>query len=625
MRVFLLVVLGVALSTTTVAQPAQTWQRTFGNAFNTSIGTAKIKRGPNNQLLTVGGSSFRVSPTSQQYVETAGFWRFTSQGDTISSRKYVFKRGSYDNFLRLKDGDLIITGFEDTTTVANSFDLARFYVRTDSLGTWRGRPRYLPTYAGAGGPVSLLPLPQDGALWSHMVYMDPYQPYPNRPLNVTAQVVRLDSLQRVLWQRRYGGIDARPVAMTALRDGSYVMVGTKSRDYQPPGGAPAFSVVNGWAQRIRANGDTIQLPEFFGTIYELYEIYDVAPTPNGGYAVAGAVYPNKYVPVFNCCPPAVGWLAQFDSLGVMQWEHRVLPQTPPAQGAVLRQVQALANGNLLVAGQRARTSTIAPDLGYVAAYAPTGTGATPVWELYTDTKATATWTPLAADGSLTIGGQKEFFPIQNGFGGYSLAGALTHFTNLGTPFEPDYCRTPPQPNAAFLFNPTGDTLRLFDLSAAGPRYATIERRRWHLPGGRFYEGTAPPPQAYAGPWPVGTPVTLTITNNLGCSATQTLYPWGRPTATQAARAQAAQASVYPNPAAAGSGATLTLAGWPAGTAATVQVRDALGRAVGPAQPLRAAADGTAALRLELAGQSAGVYAVLVTTAQGSFAKRLVIQ
>lgn len=70
--------------------------------------------------------------------------------------------------------------------------------------------------------------------------------------------------------------------------------------------------------RIRANGDTIHLPEYLGNISELYEPNDVQATAEGGFVVTGNVYPDKYVPVFNCCPNSWGWLAKFDSLGTLQ-------------------------------------------------------------------------------------------------------------------------------------------------------------------------------------------------------------------------------------------------------------------------------------------------------------------
>jgi hypothetical protein len=118
-------------------------------------------------------------------------------------------------------------------------------------------------------------------------------------------------------------------------------------------------------------------------------------------------------------------------------------------------------------------------------------------------------------------------------------------------------------------------------------------------------------------------VRLTVTNNLGCASTQTVYPFGAPTASQQAQALARRAQLYPNPAT--GQATLALAGLPPRAIASVQAYDALGWAVGAAHPLPVAADGTAALRLAVAGWPVGVYAVRVQAGALSFARRLVVE
>lgn len=203
-------------------------------------------------------------------------------------------------------------------------------------------------------------------------------------------------------------------------------------------------------------------------------------------------------------------------------------------------------------------------------------------------------------------------------------GLLTRFANVGAPYVPAYCQRPPLANAGFALNPARDTLQLVDFSLGGPRFAQVVRWRWHYPDGSYYDGQFPPRHRFAALPGAGAAVTLTVTNNLGCSATQVLYPYGLPTASQQARDWATQASVCPNPAT--GGATLTLAGLPAGTAVAVQVLDGLGRAVGPGQAVAIGADGTGAARLALAGLPAGVYAVRVQVASAAaFVKKLVVQ
>ncbi|UOQ97946.1 hypothetical protein MUN81_00250 [Hymenobacter sp. 5317J-9] len=422
-----------------------------------------------------------------------------------------------------------------------------------------------------------------------------------------AQVVRLDSIQRPVWRRQYPGNtpNANTVnvaAMAALRDGSYVLIGTKGRAWQAPYPPGQIVVVSGWVQRLKANGDTVRLAnEYFGSITEQYLPNDVQATPDGGYVVAGIVYANKYLPVFNSDPTATGYLAKFDSLGALQWEQRLTGQNARYPGASLSRVQVLANGHYLLTGFRSRPALNDPNQSFVAEYAATGTGATALWELPLATYAALQQTALQADGTLTLAGQRTIAHTAGGVTTQDEAGLLTRLRGLGTPYVPAFCQRPPVPNAGYALSPAGDTLRLADFSAPGPRLATLERWRWHFPDGSFYEGRTPPPRRFAPVPGPGAAVRLTVTNNLGCSATQVLYPWGRPTAAQQARAFAAGCSVWPNPAAGGQ-ATLALAGLPPRAAASVQVLDALGRAVGPPRTVALAPDGTAALRLDLAGR-----------------------
>nr|WP_230687895.1 T9SS type A sorting domain-containing protein [Hymenobacter ruricola] len=204
-----------------------------------------------------------------------------------------------------------------------------------------------------------------------------------------------------------------------------------------------------------------------------------------------------------------------------------------------------------------------------------------------------------------------------GIGGQGAAGAP-----VGAPFVPDYCRYPPQANAGWrpLDPAHPDSLVLTELSSAGPRHAQNVAFRWELGDGAVRETAAGGTLRYRyarAPAP-GTPVTLTVTNNLGCTGTLTLYPFGRPTAAQRGRALAARAELFPNPA--HDAATLALDQLPPGPVA-VAVLDALGRAV--LRPEARPAGGALAVALDLRGLPPGVYAVRVNTSAGSFSKRLV--
>jgi hypothetical protein len=536
-----------------------------------------------------------------------GLWKFNTQGDTLRARLYASRSGAggYYGAARSVRGDLLLSGGGDTTATD-----AIFYERTDSMGNRRWR-RYFTDPLSGGPHRPLVALSDGGLLGGINISLSP--PGSSGARIPEAQVVRLDSAGRVVWKRQYGGAYSQVEAMVAQADGSYVLVGQFSRPVTP---GPGYLVSDGWLQRIRINGDTIGAPQYLGTLVDGEYINDAKPTPHGGLLLAGYVGPNWY-----SNQPSLGWLVQLDSLGRVQWQQQVAGQGPVNNNntCTFDQVWPLQDGGILVKGFRRAASPPPTYYSYLARYQvnAAGTGAAPTWERFpTVANNYGTLTPT---GELTLAGRSNQYTTPNG--GY--AGELTRFAQAGVPYQPPLCRTPPAPQAGYALNPARDTLRLVDFSTGGPRYAQVLAWRWDFGDGTSYAGPTPPPHRYAPVPPAGTPVRLTVTNNLGCASTATLYPWGAPTAAQQARAFAAGASLWPNPAVDGQ-ATLALAGLPPRARATVQVRDALGRAVGPPQAVALAPDGTGAARLDLAGQPSGMYAVQVTVAGTAFVKKLVL-
>ena len=634
---FIILVLGLCPGINCAsAQPTQVWQRQFGTTLSTTttnyVAPNALWARQANRTAAVGTVSlYKFVASGGVQTSQALFWLFNAAGDTVQTTRYAAGTfgNPYKNVLPLVGGDWLITGYADSTTGAGA-NYAHFYVRVDSLGNRRSRLHYIKPYRADSNYDILLNLPQNGALWGHGINYYPYIPNFYGGLD-EAEVVRFDSVQRIVWQRRYAGPTPNTesnqvISMAPLRDGSYVLIGTKGRAFTPPSGGSPFVVGSGWQQRIRANGDTITLPEFFGNIYELYQPAQVKPTPDGGYVVVGQVFPDKYVPAFNCCATGLGWLAKFDSLGTLKWEQRILGlntatpsnNNPYGDGASLTSVEVLANGHYLLTGTRSRLPADQANSSYLAEYAPTlaGTGAAPVWEQYGRFGGRAarlgTTGPLYLTGVLVTSS--------------SWLGTLTRFDNVAASVAPtNYCQHPPQVVATFQATATGTgtTLSFTEASTAGPRYAQLVRWRWHLGDGTFFEGQLPPPHLYAQPLPVGTPLTLTVTNNLGCDATLTLYPWGRPLAAAPA-ALARQVGVYPNPAQ--GTATLSVPAQLLVSGATLTLLDVLGRPVRQ-WPVGDVPTGTGpvARALELSSLAAGVYVLQVPTTAGLVTRRLTVQ
>ncbi|WP_201982344.1 T9SS type A sorting domain-containing protein [Hymenobacter rubidus] len=565
---------------------------------------------PSGRVITAGTSQQAVPNTTGGYnsFNSPELRTFDANGNPVRTRLYAGAgRSGFGNVVISLRGDLLL--HRDSTDASSN--VITIYERTDSLGNRRWRRSLTDPWATTFH-YPIVALPDGGMLGGFNADVSPAG-YTGARIP-EAKVVRLDSAGRVLWRHQYGGAYTQIEAITAQADGSYVLAGQQGRAVTP---GPGYLVTDAWVQRIDLDGNPLGPAQTYGTLIDGEYVNDVQATPNKGLLLTGAVYPNYYS---NQLP--LGWLVQLDSLGQVQWQQRVAGGVPllasAAQCAFIRGTP-LANGQVLVSGYRTRTGLSHRDNNsYLAAYTPNSTGgATAAWEQYFLTGGAFVQSGLTATGLLTFGGRVD--PT----GGVYYAGVLTRFANAGVPYVPAYCRTPPVASAGYALSPARDTLRLVDFSTAGPGYAQLVRWHWQLPGGRVLEGPAPPGQRVVPAPPAGTPVRLTVTNNLGCTSTQTLYPWGLPSAAQAAQELAGQLTLYPNPA---SGtATLTLAGTAGQPAATVQVLDALGRVVRPVQPLVWAA-ATATAHLNVAGLPPGVYVVRVRVSNaGSFTRKLVVQ
>ena len=276
------------------------------------------------------------------------------------------------------------------------------------------------------------------------------------------------------------------------------------------------------------------------------------PRADGGFVVAGNIYPYKHVPGVHRCPDSKGWLAKFDSLGTLQSEQRItgrnLAISPSAQ---FTHVQPSANGQYwCIIGARVGSTQYVLDLTWLPTPPPrrvpprcgkcTCRTTTPQALNPFDQQ-----TALQADGSMILAGRRN---IPHVVGEITEGGpGLGLLTLLCQAWARRSCLTTastlPTPTQATPSTPAATRLTLVDFSACGPRFA-FERGAGTSP-------TCAATRAKPRPRPLrhraaaGAAVTLTISNNLGCSATQTLYPFGTPTASQQARARLPRWACFP--------------------------------------------------------------------------------
>ncbi|MDO7874894.1 T9SS type A sorting domain-containing protein [Hymenobacter sp. ASUV-10] len=564
-----------------------------------------------NRLLIGGNTQVQLN-NGQNYISAAS-WLLSNRGDSLRTNTYFPQAPETGTgvsaMAEAPNGDFLLLGM--CSIYANGrTTVQHMLIRTDSLGGQRW-VRYYNTDS-AVETQSCLALADGGALLV-VSCNDPAASFGN-PIRVPT-VLRVDSLGNTIWQRQYGQPYSSFHNIIALPDGSYALAGVLARRLTNPVrflGTP-------WLVRLTPDGDTIRTRQLPIPQTEVGRLYNLRLGPDGTLVAVGEVG----WPYSALHDTQQGLLLQLDAQDRVSW-YQVLP--PPVVtgyniGCTLYHVYPLPTpGQYVVAGIMADPGPNELS-GYLARYErPAGGGtAPPVWQtqflkpnIFEQPNAYL----LQADHTLTVADYASLpVPFQ------PTDVLVTRFAGLPPTYEPDLCATPPVPNAAYTpVAGAPDSLVFYELGAAGPAYAQLLHWRWELGDGTVVEQTTSTPlgHRYAMPPAPGTVVRVTITNNLGCSSTQELYPWGRPTAAQAAQALAAGATLWPNPAAGGT-VQLRVPGLRAGAAATAQVLDGLGRAVSPAVAL---AGGGAAL--PVAGLAAGVYVVRVRTAQGQFAKRLIV-
>ena len=579
--------------------PTQQWQRDYGlpsalyynafGAFHTS----------HNRVAVVGTSTFPQA----QLNGPATLYLLTSRGDTLRTA-YFSGTGAFRIFYtgaEATNGDLLLFGMSDIYRYGSDHLL----VRTDSLG----RLRWQRTFGNgrAHDTNRCLPLPDNGAL---LVYAlnDPagtiYAPVPR------ANVMRIDSLGNVVWQRQYGRYYDQLYDLALLADGSYALAGSYTTYFPTP---PAHFETDTWLLRLDVDGNVLR-DQVLAARPDNHYAAALGAAPDGGLLLAGSVSsPGDRF--------ADGQLQFLDSTGRLAWQQRVRPARPddPVYGVLLGAYPTPTAGQVVVAGSRANARAAPPTPsqlsqdGYLAQYnARPGGGATPAWELsFLGAPYVASY--AAGPGTLTTvagGGLNWPFPA-NRFN-------TTRLVGLPPRYEVPACAQPPA--AYFAAAVAGATLQVLNASAPGPRHARFVRQHWNWGDGTASDGPSPGSHAYAAPPGPGTAVTLTVTNNLGCTRAYTAYPFGLPTASQSARARQAGGHLYPNPAA--ETATLAPPALAPQPPVPLALRDALGRLVRTAW-LPVPAAGPAPLALDLRGLPPGVYTLHLAPREGPMTLRLV--
>lgn len=135
-------------------------------------------------------------------------------------------------------------------------------------------------------------------------------------------IVRIDRSGNKLWDKRYGGNDLDQLSSVhQTADGGFILGGFTFSDSSGDVSQPTKGGEDFWVVKTDASGNKIWDKRFGGNDNE--ELYDLQPTPDGGYILGGRTLSDATGDVSQ---PGNGendyWLVKINATGVKQWDKR---------------------------------------------------------------------------------------------------------------------------------------------------------------------------------------------------------------------------------------------------------------------------------------------------------------
>jgi hypothetical protein len=257
--IFLTVLLGLFLVSTTIADPGDTlWTRTYGGSdYEDGYGVQQTTDG--GYVIAGRTSSFGVGSHDFYLVKT------DVNGDTLWTRTYggSDSEGSY-SVQQTSDGGYIVTGY---TYSFGAGDYDFYLVKTDV----NGDTLWTRTYGGG-----LFDYPWHVQQTSDGGYIIAGETKSFGAGESDAYLVKTDANGDTLWTRTYGGTDYEyGYCVDQTSDGGYIVAGLTE----------SFGVRDVYLVRTDANGDTLWTRTYGGSDYE--EARFVQETSDGGYIITG--------------------------------------------------------------------------------------------------------------------------------------------------------------------------------------------------------------------------------------------------------------------------------------------------------------------------------------------------
>lgn len=296
------------------------WQRSLGGTID-EMPSHVLETSDGGYLIA--GHALSSNGDVSGYRYSMDYWliKLDATGNILWEETYGGTNNEYCYSVTMApDGGYLMVGCtasDDGDVTVNHGDIDFWLVKVNSLGILE----WQKTYGGSAAEeaYSAETVPTGGFVVTGYTESNDGNVTGNHGMR-DYWVIKVDNAGNLEWQKTLGGSfqeEARSIRATA--DGGFIVAGqSRSNDFDVTGNhLQTGNTIDFWIVKLSNTGN-IQWQKCYGGYFNELA-FSIAPTPDGGYIVAGSV--ESWDGDVKCTPKYVDfWIVKLSSTGQMEWQ-----------------------------------------------------------------------------------------------------------------------------------------------------------------------------------------------------------------------------------------------------------------------------------------------------------------